>query len=75
MFAPPPQNSPRTAPVEPCLGSFHAGAKGVDPMTTADPIMACMGAYFASREAQRTAELAELRARARRILETRERDS
>lgn len=73
MFAPPPspEHSPRTAPVEPCLTSYRAGAVGVDPFTTADPIMAAMGAYFAKREARRKAELAELKARARRILEER----
>lgn len=69
MFAPPPSKSPRTAPVDPCLKSYRAGATGANPFTTADPIMAAMGAYFAKREARRQAELAELKARARRILE------
>lgn len=75
MFAPPPapQHSPRTAPQEPCLVSFRAGVTGGNPMETRDPIMACMGAYFAEKETRRKAELAELKARARRIIEERSR--
>lgn len=70
MFAPAPSpmSSPRTAPVNPCLTSYQAGVDGVDPFTTRDPIMACMGAFFAKKEAARKAELAEARARARRLL-------
>ena len=38
MFAPPPspQQSPRQAPVEPCLTSYRDGASGVDPFTTVE---------------------------------------
>jgi hypothetical protein len=60
--------SPKYAPVEPCLVSFQAGAKGESPLETRDPIMACMGAYFARREAARQAEMAERLADARRRL-------
>lgn len=75
MFAPPPANPSRTAPAEPCLASYQAGASGVDPMSTSDPIMACMGAHFAQKEARRRAELAELKARARRLIDERKRSS
>ena len=73
MFATPParQSSSRTAPINPCLASYQAGVDGADPLTTADPIMAAMGSFFAKREAARRAELAEQVARARRILEDR----
>jgi len=67
--APRPAATTRTAPVEPCLASYHVGAQGGDPFTTADPIMACMGAHFARRAAQQkaasAARLAEARARLR----------
>jgi len=69
MFAPPPApSSSRNAPNDPCLVSFSEGAAGVDPLATPDPIMAAMGLFFASREARREAELAELQAEARQRL-------
>jgi hypothetical protein len=69
--APSPQQRP-TVTTEPDLESFRRGARGAHPLDTADPIMAAMGAYFAEKEAARKAELAELKARARRIIEARE---
>jgi len=54
--------------VEPCLVSFQAGVRGESPLTTADPIMACMGAFFAQRNAARQAETKALIADARRRL-------
>ena len=68
MFAPAPKPISNAAPVSPCLGSFHVGASGVDPMQTADPIMAALGSYFAEREAARLTELEGLRAKARLLL-------
>lgn len=66
---PAPLPAPNTAPITPDLASFRSGAQGVDPFSTPDPIMAAMGSYFAKKEAARQAELAELKARARRLLE------
>lgn len=58
----------QVAPVEPCLESFRFGARGANPLDTADPIMAAMGSYFARKEAARRAELAKLLAEARQRL-------
>ncbi|MGE3483471.1 MAG: hypothetical protein AB7L09_01945 [Nitrospira sp.] len=67
MFAPNPSApvQPHTAPVNPCLDSYQEGADGTNLLSTRDPIMAAMGLYFACREIEREAELAELKARAR----------
>jgi len=65
-YAPAPLNSPTNlAPAEPCLESFHLGARGTEPLITVDPIMAAMGLFFAKKEAATRARLASLRERLR----------
>jgi len=62
--APKPKTSP---PVEPCLSSFHAVENGVNPLDTADPIMATMGMFFKERAARERTALLEMIADARRL--------
>jgi hypothetical protein len=51
--APAPKPGP---PIEPCLESFHAVEKGINPLDTADPIMAVMGLYFKERAVRERTE-------------------
>jgi len=71
MFAPAPLRPKlSTPPADPCLKCFQTGGHQVDGVgiTTCDPIMAAMGVWARNRELARTAEMEELKARARRLL-------
>lgn len=69
MFATPPKKPRPTAPAEPCPECFHRGGHQVNGVSdhTCDPIMAAMGIWARRRELERSAEIEEAKARARRL--------